>query len=368
MQFLKNTWLLCVGFYLIMDWCFPYQGCAITKYKFNPFAYDQKTYQKAVGKVFTPNPGITDQKVKALQEKDRYRFDTLCFISLGMPEASLKALFRDQDTAKKKVLFVLRGFADNVLDTKDHLTALLRKDTKPNKYNRIQLNIDPVVFTRHQVNKVPTYIQFDESNKPLFRMSGDVSPDFFFEKTQTAKKYSDLGTYDKVYEITERNLMEEMQTKTAAINWKEKFQEAWERKFEQFPKYQFPASKKTYDYIIDPSVTLDHDIKDIDGKVLVAAGATVNPFDYMPLQKRIIIFDANSQSQKELVKHLIKIADKPVVLLTTEAMNIMELIKYFNHRVFLLDDLWVKRLKIKELPLSAEQLDKRMVVKVYEIN
>jgi len=357
-----------MGIFPIFDWCFPYKGLAISEYKFSPFDYDQKAYQKAVEKVFTQKPGISGKKANEFQEKDRYRFDTLCFISLGMPEASLKALFRNQDKAKKKVLFVLQGFADSMLDTKNHLNELLRHDGTPNQHYQIQLNIDPVVFTRHQVSKVPTYIQVDENRKPIFRMSGDVSADFFFENTQTAKRYSDLGTYDKVYEITERNLMEEMQTKTAAVNWKEKFQEAWERKFEQLPKFQFPASPKTYTYLIDPSVTLDYDIKDMDGKILVAAGATVNPFDHVPLQKKIIVFDANSQKQKKLVQHLIKTADKPVVLLTTEAVNIMELIKYFNHRVFLLDDLWVKRLRIKELPLSAEQHQNLMAVKVYEIN
>ena len=94
------------------------------------------------------------------------RQDVLIFVSLSMPETSLKALA--QEAAQHHVTLVMRGLYQNSF----------AKTAQKMKELGITVNIDPELFDKHQVTGVPTFIQVKSAN----RLSGNVSLAFCLKK------------------------------------------------------------------------------------------------------------------------------------------------------------------------------------------
>lgn len=93
----------------------------------------------------------------------------LVFISLSMPEASLKELGRQAQ--KHKAVLVMRGL---------HQDSFV-KTTQKLKDLGITVDIHPELFDQHQVTVVPTFIQIQDG-KPIHRLSGNVTLAFCAEK------------------------------------------------------------------------------------------------------------------------------------------------------------------------------------------
>lgn len=91
------------------------------------------------------------------------------FISLSMPEASLKELGRQAQ--KHKAVLVMRGlYQDSFVKTAQRLKEL-----------GMTVDIHPDLFEQHQVTVVPTFIQIQDG-KPIHRLSGNVTLAFCAEK------------------------------------------------------------------------------------------------------------------------------------------------------------------------------------------
>jgi len=58
-------------------------------------------------------------------------------------------------------------------------------------------------------------------------------------------------------------------------------------------------------HYIDPTLTLPQEIKDHTGRIVIAAGSTVNPLEHMRLSKRLVFFDGRDALQAEKVKAIV---------------------------------------------------------------
>jgi hypothetical protein len=91
--------------------------------------------------VSKPNP----LKDSALPSK-KASHPLLIFVSLSMPEASLQALYQEAESLG--AVLVLRGLQDHSF----------KKTASTLKRLSIAVQIDPTLFTRHEVRQVPTFI------------------------------------------------------------------------------------------------------------------------------------------------------------------------------------------------------------------
>lgn len=181
----------------------------------------------------------------------------------------------------------------------------------------------------------------------------------------------DLGIHGVFYEITEKNLLEEIQEKLQEAKKDgrlEKFQNSVKDKmFDQVnnPKPVNGIHKATSnrEWLYDPSISLNEDLKDQNGKVFYRAGTKVNPLDKISLTKALLFIDGSDEEQ---VKWAIKYyqqrkAKAKIILIKGKVIELMKKNKvrlYFDQTGVL-----VNKFSIRAVPALVEQEGKMLRVK-----
>jgi conjugal transfer pilus assembly protein TraW len=73
--------------------------------------------------------------------------------------------------------------------------------------------------------------------------------------------------------------------------------EATRRYAESPPGTDLPRTTKPITRWFDPSITVPYDLRDQDGRLIHAAGTTVNPLEWRSLTQRLLFLDGNDEDQ-----------------------------------------------------------------------
>lgn len=119
-------------------------------------------------------------------------------------------------------------------------------------------------------------------------------------------------TLGPMYEIVEPDMLREIQDRLKAMErsgeLQKKISEARDRSIRSAeqprPVAGLGAAKAARTYYYDPSVTATADIRDNTGRVIVAAGTRVNPFDYASMNEWLLFFDSSDPKQVALAERL----------------------------------------------------------------
>lgn len=179
---------------------------------------------------------------------------------------------------------------------------------------------------------------------------------------------NDLGVIGQTYDITERDLIEVMQSKLRAMKKTgelAKFEEDYKKRAidgiehpKPIPGIQATATANTHYY--DPSMVTDKDIADATGKILYPRGTRVNPLDYIGWNKYLLFVDGRDAKQLAFSKKITALSDKPVklVLVAGEPLALMRKWKqsiYYDQGGKL-----TKRFSITQVPAIVRQEGKRL--------
>ncbi|WNB74065.1 TrbC family F-type conjugative pilus assembly protein [Methylomonas koyamae] len=222
---------------------------------------------------------------------------TLLFVSFSLGDTALKELF-EEAAGRNDVLLVFRGPKPGqklpalMADLKRLLKGM---DPVPN------IVIDPTRFQRWSVTSVPEIV-VEQEGKTLLHVRGVSSLPWLDEQLKSGKQ-GDLGTLGDVGEITEIDLLEEIKRRMAAIDWKQKQQQAIARFWEQQKFEDLPTAQADRDRIVDLTITAPRDLVAPNGQLFIHAGQTVNPLDKMPFGLCLMVFDATVSAQVELIQH-----------------------------------------------------------------
>lgn len=191
-----------------------------------------------------------------------------------------------------------------------------------------------------------------------------------FSKEIAAK---DLGIHGAIFEIKEKNLLEEI---------KEKLQEA--KKDGRLEKFQNNVQKQMFDQVnspkslsnivkvtknrewfFDPSVSLPNDLKDQNGRVFYHAGTKVNPLEKISLSKALLFIDGADEAQVNwaLNENLQRNGKVKIILVRGKILDLMKTKKvrlYFD-----MNGVLIKKFSIRAYPALVEQKGK--VLKIKEI-
>lgn len=91
------------------------------------------------------------------------------FVSLSMPEASLKSLY--EEAQRYGAILVMRGLHENSFS----------KTIKKLHELGITLDINPNLFEEYHITTVPTFIAIQDDQK-IYRLKGNVRFSYFLEK------------------------------------------------------------------------------------------------------------------------------------------------------------------------------------------
>lgn len=114
-----------------------------------------------------------------------------------------------------------------------------------------------------------------------------------------------FGVYGPVFPITEPDFLTEIISRfqameaDGALAQMEKDMQARTRDYLDRPTAGaiLPPAEDYMAYEFDPSITLDRDLTDHEGRIFATAGTVVNPLQYSAFAKRIIVIDGDAPGQ-----------------------------------------------------------------------
>lgn len=295
--------------------------------------------------------GLSPSELK--QEKAAPQTPSLCaskvyyLISLSMPSDTVsniveEAVRTNKACGKKVVLVGIRGFVGgSMFNTLKKLYKVLTAVKKS-----LPVAILSKEFKAYDVKEVPFIIvRTKEGEKTVM---GDMSIQYAVEKAEDGEITG--MTYTS---IIEDDFYDMIASKAAAA-------EARMRK----KQYSYDFDLTRYDghfqkagadnvFYIEPSYTLDNDIKDANGAVIIKKGTIVRPSDYTPLGRYVFI---NGNDEKE-VQYAISLKPKQIILVSG---NPVKLSKKYGMPFYVADDSLVYGLSLTKTPSIIEQ-DGRLI-------
>lgn len=283
-------------------------------------------------------------------------------VSFSLPDEYLRSLIEEawqynvNRENKLKVSLVIQGFVkDSMKETAKAIFKLM--NGKPDK---AAIDINPEIFKEFDIKKVPYFI-YKEGNL-IRKLAGAVSISYFIEKINNSSE-DDLGVWGQLYNIQETNFYDLIAAKQHVIEEKVRAVVERVKRDALFVKgYDFiKPAKVTRSFTVDPSYVLPYDIKNpITGEILFAKGTKVDPTEYAPFPKTIII----NVSRKEEVDYFLKNKDKFEVILVAYG-DLGEFMTKFHRRAYKLTSDIQSKFNITKTPSIIEQDGK--LIKVTEV-
>ncbi|MEO1188175.1 MAG: type-F conjugative transfer system protein TraW [Pseudomonadota bacterium] len=118
---------------------------------------------------------------------------------------------------------------------------------------------------------------------------------------------NDLGVYGEIYPITEEDLLEQIQRRLGEMRASGEL-DRLEEEFVDRAKAKIvrptpvPGIVHTVDpreWAYDPSWTAPQDIADQEGRIIIAAGQTINPLDVTAMRTPLLLIDGDDETQVE---------------------------------------------------------------------
>jgi conjugal transfer pilus assembly protein TraW len=186
---------------------------------------------------------------------------------------------------------------------------------------------------------------------------------------------SDLGTFGETYEIREKSFLQQIQERLKDAEKSGKIleiQKTIQKQAEQNlnnpkPVADISNTEVERQWVYDPSISLDHDLKDQLGRIFYKAGTKVNPLEKISLTKSLIFIDGSDLKQVHwaIEQHNKKKGRAKIILVKGEIINLMRKKKvrlYFDQQGVL-----VKKFGIKHVPATLEQSGKMLLLKEVRI-
>lgn len=291
------------------------------------------------------------------------------FISFSQPEFEIKEILKAASKVDARV--ILRGMRpeDKMVNYTAMAIAKLAKGITPLP----KVSMDPRLHKTFNINSAPSMVY--RKGNHVVTAEGVASVNWFLEKARGSDQENlYLGKISDTREITEKDVIEEIQSRAAAVDWDAKRRKAMNNYISKLPNFNIPTAQKDSKYKIDPRVQFNKDVEAKDGSLLASKGQVVNPLDHFPGQgMTLYIFDGTSAPQKALVKKEMKTADGEIWLMTSRIDKeegfqfIAELNKEYQRQVFVLQQRIIERFQIRNLPAEVYLGNGEIVIREFGI-
>lgn len=190
---------------------------------------------------------------------------------------------------------------------------------------------------------------------------------FVLISQSVAAAITDLGKVGEVYPVIEPDIREEMK-REAALRW-ENIKKAHLKKISDYRPFDLqplPKAKQDRRFVVDMTYTLDHDIKDKEGRVVYPRGYTFNPLDYIHMSIGLVVIDGDDPAQVRWFKDSPYRDDHRMKLLLS-CGSARNLAVELNRGVFYLGADVAKRLQLKVVPCVAVQKNTEMEITEFSL-
>lgn len=288
------------------------------------------------------------------------RFHILVSTSLG--RGRLREMFAAY-AGRDDVVFEFQGLLEGqkIEDFMAQVLALVQGiEPQPN------VTLDPLIFRRYGVKAVPVTLA-EENGRLLGRVDGLVNVEWLAGKIEAHRdELPFTGQYGQVVAIAERNLMDIIEERLAAIDWEEKKRQAMARFWKHRRFVDLPHATENRTRLVDMRVKAPADVFTPDGKRIARAGEVLNPLEKIPFRQALIVFDATSPVQTEWAEDTIAAVSKkglmPVLIATRlpagdEWKSLQRVESKTGLPLYLLPPAMVRRFEIERTPSLIQPHD-----------
>ncbi len=116
--------------------------------------------------------------------------------------------------------------------------------------------------------------------------------------------------------------------------------------------------------LFDPSITVHHDIRDHEGRLIAKAGTTVNPLDYIALSTTLAFIDGTDETQ--VAWALAREETTRIVLVNGLVLDLMRTHRrrlYFDQKGLL-----ARHLAITAVPATVEQEGRALRIREFPVD
>jgi conjugal transfer pilus assembly protein TraW len=220
-------------------------------------------------------------------------------------------------------------------------------------------------------------VLLEREDRLIAKVEGLPNVEWLKRKLKHLDKLPLIAKHGQTVAIAERNLMEVIAERLAAIDWEEKKKKAIERFWSHQEFFDLPPPPKDRVRMIDMRVKVPQDVLTPDGKVIAKAGDVLNPLEKISFKQALIIFDATSNAQIDWAKTAVENAARnglmPVLIATKlpkgkEWEKLEALEQDFKLPVYLLFKMMKERFEIEYAPSLIEPFDdKRLKLSEFRI-
>lgn len=288
------------------------------------------------------------------------------YVSESLPESELAEISEHLQALDKPAYMVFRGIREDesINDLLGRIAAWNQPEDDTQEPTPAQ--IDPTLYHEDGIVNVPVMVLI-EDGKEIARASGLNDPQWLIEQVDEHDQSGDLGQIGPVREIVEVDMIELMQQRIAEVDWQEKRNEAYERFWQTVEYTELPAAERSKTRRVDPSIRVEEDVVTPGGQVLAHAGETINPLDQRPFTRRLVIFDATVEEERQWVRNRPDDPDRMDILIATrmprdgwEAAE--DLQESFEEPVYLLQPTLRDRFQLKRRPALVTAKDRHFVI------
>ena len=278
----------------------------------------RKALSEAARTMNLPSPVPSAGKAFAAPPKEMRTYRI--YVSQAMGEGGLREAMAFA-AGRADTVLVLRGPLKG--QTVSQLQALLGGYVKDQavKHDPIpNIEVDPTVFTEHQITAAPTMEKLDASGNVVASVRGVLDPAWIDREVAAGRK-GDLGARGQTYPVTEIDMLEAFQQKAREFDW-----EGWKKRAgeDYWKKTAFTElARATVHRVreIDPTVVVPKDIVTPDGKVIARAGDSFNPLESVGFHQTLVIYDATDPAQVAFARQALADARGGKVKLITTSVD-----------------------------------------------
>lgn len=167
----------------------------------------------------------------------------------------------------------------------------------------------------------------------------------------------DLGIFGRTYPIVEKDAIEELKSRAAAVDWGKVFNS--EKMGKTIRDYRpdtrnLPTTMESRNRLVDISYSLEMDIPDGKGGVLYPRGYTFNPLAYVKFSKTLVVINGDDPIQVEWFLTTDYAEAFDTVLLITDG-SYFDLAQKLKRPVFYATARIIDRLQLRAVPTVARQ-------------
>jgi conjugal transfer pilus assembly protein TraW len=329
----------------------------------------QAVYGEAAETIYAQSSSHVASQMGLDFNQDRKNDDIerrLVFISFSIPRNELNLIL--EAAGDYGLTVVLRGLPEGIKT----LPELIRGMNKLSESidGTPEVILDPELFKDFEVDVAPSYVYVNEDGGSV-RAEGAVSFPYVERKSDMNRDLN-LGRVGNVWDIAEKDFIQEIKNRMSVINFEGKAQSAYSNFWKSRNFFQLPQAVEYKRRILSPEFKVNSKITTPKGPLPFKVGSVINPLSHMEFNQKLIIFNPLDEKELSFARQVLAMnpyAKEKIIVTQIDPDrgwdHLRDLENSFNRKVYLLAENLATKFKVRYTPTTIHAENKKFVILEY---